>query len=266
MNNNINTYNEHMYLKTSDLNNIENKIYELTDEIQKKIFNNQSSSLRGIRIGDNLDFKKIYMYFPMILHKSMIGNDIRFIETTNGYFTYTAESYAGGFYTQYTIDMYIGNERTRLYELYAYTDNTPPYTVTQSILCDGDIGVVTHVNTNDPVYKCMFVYDNDDVIPNYVKHTWVDNELLSMQKMDNIERGVANIGRFYYKPQGWEPTIEWFDNTNKNIRSISFRDLNRWVNNLSLINFDKLNEMTIWNTEYTQIVWNKYSSVKWEEL
>jgi hypothetical protein len=94
-----------------------------------------------------------------------------------------------------------------------------------------------------------------------------------MQKIDNIENAIKNIGRYYYKPVNWLNTREWLktstiddDNDNMNIQNISYQDLNRWTNNLNLISFDDLDKMTIWNSEITQLEWDEQSDIEWEDL
>ena len=65
----IERYNDSIYLKTSDLNSIENTIESITNEIQEEVFNNQSSPLRNIQVGDNLNGKTIYIQFPQNIYE-----------------------------------------------------------------------------------------------------------------------------------------------------------------------------------------------------
>ena len=123
------------------------------------------------------------------------------------------------------------------------------------------------------IYQYLKIYDNEDIIPSYSKHTWTQNEVLTMKNIDNIENGIKNIGYFYYQPNGWIGSREWLktsnvDNidTNLNTQNISYLDINRWMKNLSLINFDNINNMTIWNTNISNIIWNTNSDVEWEEF
>ena len=50
------------------------------------------------------------------------------------------------------------------------------------------------------------------------------------------------------------------------MKNISYQDLNRWVDNLNMINFDDLENMTIWNSDITQLQWNMNSDIEWEDL
>ena len=81
----IERYNDSIYLKTSDLNSIENTIESITNEIQEEVFNNQSSPLRNIQVGDNLNGKTIYIQFPQNIYESISGSENIFIETDNNY-------------------------------------------------------------------------------------------------------------------------------------------------------------------------------------
>ena len=82
-----NYYNSDMYLKTSDLNNIENDIESITDEIQQNVFNNQQSPLRNIRVGDNLNGKTLYLSFPKNIYEYITTSENNFITTDNNLVT-----------------------------------------------------------------------------------------------------------------------------------------------------------------------------------
>lgn len=263
-------YNNNMYLKTSDLNAIENDIETITNSIQEEIFENQSSSLRNIRVGDNLSNKTLYLSFPRdayedidnTIHNEIVTVDentrISYIHSTNNNQRYIYVRYKGKSYYLYSKnnsanDPYLNYARTKL---------------------PADFGVVDSINDTDIFYQYIKIYDNEYTMPNYNKHVWSDDEVLSMQKMDNLENGIKNIGYYYYKPVGWQTDREWLG-TNKigtttrygvNIQNLSYQDLNRWVNNLSLINFNNLDELTIWNSNITQLQWNKNSDIEWEEM
>ena len=129
-----------------------------------------------------------------------------------------------------------------------------------------DIGVVTEIDSNNEVYKYIKIYEDEYIIPDYVKHVWSDNEFLTMQKIENIERGVDNIGYYYYKPIGWIGSKRWINSSGINMKNISYQDLNRWADNLNMINFNDLENMTIWNSDITQLQWNMNSDIEWEDL
>ena len=48
--------------------------------------------------------------------------------------------------------------------------------------------------------------------------------------LNNIEQGIFNLGKYYYKPLGWQKTKEW-----QPLMSFSYKDVNRWIKNLNLI-------------------------------
>lgn len=257
-------YNDSIYLKPSDLNAIENTIETLTNEIQEKIFDNQSSPLRNIQVGDNLNGKTIYIQFPQNIYESISGSENVFIKTDNDYEfnEYVTETSS---YNLYTVRIQHNsiNEGT----LYIKESDNPivlrqPYSFKLSY----DTGVVTEIDSSNEIYQYIKIYDNEYIIPDYVKNTWVDNQFLTMQKMENIERGVDNIGKYYYKPIGWMDCKKWLKSSGTNIKNISYQDLNRWVDDLKIINFDNLENMTIWNGNVTQLQWNMNSDIEWEDL
>jgi hypothetical protein len=261
-----NTYNSNMYLTTNSLNDIENNVENITNEIQEKIFDNQLSPLQNIEIGDYLNSKILYLSFPRNSYQNITSTTQETIITTDNNNT------IGCVYNNDKKTIYV-SYKNNLYPIYNKNDvDFNPDVNKIRLKLPYDFGIVTNVDTNNYFYQFIQIYDNDMIIPNYEKHVWSDNEILSMQKIDNIENAINNIGKYYYRPVNWLNTREWLknsdifdDNYNTNIQNISYQDLNRWLNNLSLISFDDLDKMTIWNTNFTQIEWNGESNVEWEE-
>lgn len=259
-----NTYNSNMYLTKNDLNDIEDMVESLTEEIQDEIFNSTSSPLRNIQVGDNLNQKTIYAYFPNNIYESISGSDNIFIETDNNYkFNGYVDDF--GSFDLYNIALRQDNASV-VYMLYRKRSDRPNIMIRRYSVKIGDIGIVTSIDTNNPLYQYIKIYDNERIIPNYIKHVWNDNEFLSMQKVDNIIQGIKNIGYYYYKPSGWINLTQWLAPMGTNIRNISYRDLNIWLNNLNLINFNNLDKMTIWNSSVSEIDWNEENDTDWEEL
>lgn len=64
----------------------------------------------------------------------------------------------------------------------------------------------------------------------YTDKTWVKKDFLLYTYLNNIENGIENLGKGYFKPYGWQNTKIW----NKGM-SFSYKDVNRWLNNLSII-------------------------------
>lgn len=257
-------YNDSIYLKPSDLNAIENTIENITNEIQEKLFDNQSSPLRNIQVGDNLNGKTIYIQFPKNIYESISGSENIFIKTDNDYEfnAYVTETSSYNLYTVRIQHNNINNGTLYKKESDNFAVSRQPY----SFKLPYDTGVVTEIDSNNEVYKYIKIYDNEYIIPDYVKNTWVDNQFPTMQKMENIERGVDNIGKYYYKPIGWINAREWLTSLGINVKNISYQDLNRWVDDLNIINFDNLENMTIWNSSITQLQWNEDNNIEWEEL
>ena len=281
-----NTYNGNIYLTRNDLNSIEYEIGLLTEQIQENIFNNQTSSLQNIQVGDNLDSKILYLDIPTDFYNTYDG--VRFIDvaTTDKnntiYLMYTRLDPAGEDVRQITrIQVKYrkkGSTIYNTYNLYSYIDNittnkTTLETNKKRFKLPSDFGTITSINTNNNAYQYIKIYNDTMIIPDYEPYIWEDDEFLSMQKIDNIEQGIKNIGDYYYKPTGWINVREWLktstiDNMydDMNMQNISYMDLNRWMSNLNLINFDNLNELTIWNSTISEINWNEENDTEWEEV
>lgn len=256
------TYNKNVYLTVSDLNDIESTIESITNQIKQNIFNNTSSSLRNIQVGDNLNSKKLYLSFPRNLYESMSSGENTFVTTNNnGYIKSTKETSGS---KRSFIDTISTDDTYRIYLKYNTNISTSINSINSTLAYN--FGTVTSINSSNQAYQYVKIYENEDVIPNYVKHVWQNNEVLSMQKINNIEQGIRNIGRYYYTPIGWINIKERLKQFGTNSNNISYRDLNKWKTNLSLINFDNINTLNIWNSNIIQLDWNKYSSEEWEDL
>ena len=240
-----------------------------------------SNALRNIKVGDDLSGKTLYLSFPRTIYENIPD-----IDTATHIFIAIAtnNTVIGICYRYYpnsnkAIGVRLKDDSSEtgyiIKYLYSYsliTDNGNPYLNYVRFTLPLDYGVVTSIDANSEFYQYVKIYD-ESVIPNYTKHTWVDNEQLTMQKIDNIEQGVRNIGRYYEKPNGWVQEKEWLPDSNKNyagnygvgIKTISYQDLNRWYNNLDLIDFNDLNDITIWNAvnDISQIEWNGESDEEW---
>ena len=64
----------------------------------------------------------------------------------------------------------------------------------------------------------------------YTPRTWVKKDFLLYSYVNNIENGIAKLGKGYFRPYGWQKGHPWVGGL-----SFSYRDVNRWVNNLNLI-------------------------------
>lgn len=268
----MNNYDNSMYLKTSDLNAIENSIEEITSEIQENVFNNQTSPLRNVQVGDDLSGKTLYLSFPKDIYEHIDDYYYPIWAGDNMIYTRVDENITNS----YLIDIfYLGTSYQYMVNIYKkpISSNNVDTNMVR-IKLPNDFGIVDDIDTNNAFYQYIKIYDDENIIPNYEKHTWVDNEVLTMKKIDNIENGIKNIGDYYYKPYGWLNTKEWLGTSNMNLgvikngvatKGISYNDLNRWVNNLSLINFDDLDTICLWNTNVSGLQWNEDTETQWEE-
>lgn len=64
----------------------------------------------------------------------------------------------------------------------------------------------------------------------YTPKTWVKKDFLIYTYLNNIENGIQALAEGYYKPYGWREKKTW----DKGM-SFSYMDVNRWWNNLNLI-------------------------------
>ena len=258
-----NDYNANLYLNVDDLNAFENQIKDLTDEVQERVFNNTQSPLRNIQVGDNLSGKTIYLSFPRNVYQYISGSENVFIETNNNYsFDCFVNNYAD--FDLYNILLKHDSNFVVLYR--KASNQNKVLMIRYKYTLPYDVGVVTSIDTNNDIYQYVKIYENEYIIPNYEKHTWVDNEILTMQKIDNIENGIKNIGDYYYKPANWISTRVWLKDLFTTTQNISYKDLNRWGIDLNAINFDNLNYMTIWNSNVSEINWNEQNDTEWEDL
>lgn len=102
-------------------------------------------------------------------------------------------------------------------------------------------------------------------IPSFIPKTWVINEFPYIQEIDRIEKGVDNLGYYYYKPQEWETTKIWIPegNTQEIKKGFSYQDINRWIYNMDLINQIKDDNSTIWNGQ-SFVYWDSNDTLDWE--
>lgn len=64
----------------------------------------------------------------------------------------------------------------------------------------------------------------------YNSKIWVKKDFLLYTYLNNIENGIENLSKGYYKPYGWQNKKIWTKGM-----SFSYKDVNRWLNNLDLI-------------------------------
>lgn len=67
-------------------------------------------------------------------------------------------------------------------------------------------------------------------VDTYTPKTWVKKDFLLYTYLNNIEEGIQALANGYFKPYGWQNAKTW----NKRM-SFSYRDVNRWITDLNLI-------------------------------
>lgn len=78
------------------------------------------------------------------------------------------------------------------------------------------------------------LYSNNQeiLLSSYDSKTWIKNEFVYVDDIKNIEDAIEHAGKKFSHPIGWQTSKEWLlDGFN----NISYKDLNRWRNNLDLI-------------------------------
>lgn len=103
-------------------------------------------------------------------------------------------------------------------------------------------------------------------IPDFSKKVWKLNDFPYIQEIQRIETGIDNFQKYWYKPDGWINAKVWLTgDENEQVRkSFSNIDINRWINNMNLIEKTIGDNTTIWNVQ-SYIYWNEQSDVDWEE-
>ena len=73
--------------------------------------------------------------------------------------------------------------------------------------------------------------------PTFSSKEWKENDFPYIQEIDRIERGVNELAKNYYEPEGWQECKTWLEGneTSQVIKSFSYKDINRWINNYNLI-------------------------------
>lgn len=258
-----NTYTTISYLTPESLNDIENRIKDLTNDIQDEIFEGQSNSLMSVWEDDNLSGITLRLSFPRTAYQNINNTEeIDILTTSNGYkisYVYDEANERKAIYLKK------GNYIEYLYSRITSYGNNPNINRIK-IRLPYDMGVVTECDVNNTFHGYIKFYEYRDVIPNYTSRRYSTNQIPDMKKIDNIEQGIKNIGDYYYKPIGWETTKTWLNDYGTNMKNLSYQDLNRWINNLNLINFDDIDKLNLWNTIISHVVWDTPYEQEWEEL
>lgn len=263
-------YNANMYLTPNDLIQVEDKIEELTYQIQEHIYNGESV-LKNIAINDDLDKITLHLSFPRNAHEYISQED-----NDKHPLIYTDKN--NSIFYQYSNDLcYVGisisnttSSETNDYIIYGYDINDSynnPYLNYIRYYLPKGFGKVTAIYDNEDLYQYIKIYDDENIIPTYIPKTWSINEIPYIQYIDHIEQGVENLGSYFTKPIDWIITKEWLgtatlgSNNNYGVGSkgFSYQDINRWIHNLNLIEQEDMINCTIWNTDKTEYEWEGHS-------
>jgi hypothetical protein len=106
--------------------------------------------------------------------------------------------------------------------------------------------------------------NNIATIPSFNKKTWVLNEIPYVEEINRIETGIDNLGKCFFKPDGWIKTRQWnlFYNDSEGKNVFDYKDINRWISNLNLIDENKNKEFIIWNGQ-SFIYWDEQYDEDW---
>ena len=67
-------------------------------------------------------------------------------------------------------------------------------------------------------------------VDTYTPKTWVKKDFLIYTYLNNIEQGIKMLRDTYYEPVGWKKEKTWSASM-----PFSYLDINRWIDNLNLI-------------------------------
>jgi hypothetical protein len=99
-----------------------------------------------------------------------------------------------------------------------------------------------YTDFNEVESKIESLYNDISLIverPSFAKKTWDITNFPYIQEIDRIERGINNLIFFSPAPSGY--TLKtWIENTGEHpLKSFSWNDYQRWLNNLKLIETGK---------------------------
>ncbi len=103
-------------------------------------------------------------------------------------------------------------------------------------------------------------------LPVYEKHTWSLNDFVYIQLVDHIEKAISAMSFYFFRPNGYIPDKIWLKNEfDHPLKSFDYSDINRWINNLTLLENNLNYEGDLWNIQ-SNINWNETSDEEWEEF
>lgn len=97
-------------------------------------------------------------------------------------------------------------------------------------------------------------------IPEYTPRFWVPNEFVYVSLVQIIEDAIANLQHYYYAPDGWIYAKKF-----SRFETFYYKDINRWVVDLNLLNEMPSDKITIWNYQYFTNWESTDGDLEWEE-
>lgn len=264
-------YNADMYITHSDFSEVENKLEEVTNRVQDIIYFEETSQLRNIEVGDDLSGKTLYLSFPTNAYEYINNEEYtEYVISTTGEqgitFRYDVSVLMS---LKYITIKYLNEDEEYVANLiYSFDMDDAvgnPYLNIVRFKLPDNFGVVSNINENTELYQYIKIYEDESIIPDYVKKEWSQNEIPFMQDIDRIEQGIKNLGDYCTKPIGWVTPRVWLGTNSVDNRSdynvsskgFSYQDINRWITDLNLIDNVDMERGTFWNTNKTEYIWNE---------
>lgn len=94
-------------------------------------------------------------------------------------------------------------------------------------------------------------------IPKYTRKTWNVLRIPYYEDFEVIQNGIFNLQHYYYAPEGWD--------YGQLYQNFSYKDINRWINNVNLMNNAPDVKMTIWNYQYFTNWESTDGDLEWED-
>lgn len=253
------------YLNKEILNDIESKVAHLHTLFKSK-FDLTETSLRNLKVGDNLNQRIIHLNFPWESYENILYEK-KFITIDDNNFICSKLNAT-------STAKYIGYKYNNNYNFLCYKYDNSINNIYNYIRykLPKNYGIISSINKDDEFYKYVKVKDDEYKLLEYNEKIWVNNEIPYLQYIDNIEEGINNVAKILYKPIGYEYK-EWTTTGYYGIESndyglaqkpISNKDFERWNKNIDLLK-NAINDINnIWNV-VSSIDWNKESQFEWED-
>lgn len=102
-----------------------------------------------------------------------------------------------------------------------------------------------------------------DGVEEYDSKTFRKYYFLYIEDVDDIERAITQIALFTSKLDGYDDNKTWIDNGKIIDRTIDYRDYNRWINDLDLLE-QVTDYSNMWNLKTQNYNWGE-EIMEWSE-